>query len=104
MTPSKDLLRPRILDDDVIDALVPDPPKISKIHIHHIFPPALIRPLQKVIIDKMIDRIRHPPIKKFKKIVLRKMRIGTVALGLGLGMKELKGMLNTDLNLFVIKL
>ena len=102
IAPSKDILMSRILDDDILDLVpdeiipvIPDIP-ISKIHIHHIFPPALIRPLQRVIIQKLIRLVRNPPIKKFKRRMVRRLRAGTVAVGLGLGVKELKGLSNIN--------
>lgn len=80
---------PRVLDDDLLD-LIPDIPT-PKVHIHHVFPPHLIRPLQRVIIQKMIEYIKRDPIRHFKRKVKRVSRLGTVAVGLGLGINGLKG-------------
>ena len=91
----EDVAESRISDKDLdlLDPLldmIPDIP-LEKIHIHHIFPPALIRPLQKVIVRKIIRFIRHPPHKKLKRKLKRLSRTGTVALGLGLGLDALQG-------------
>ncbi len=62
-----------------------------KIHIHHIFPPAIIRPLQKVIIRKLIEKVKSDPIKKLKKKLIAKAIKGTVAVGAVATMAQLSG-------------
>lgn len=50
-----------------------------RIHIHHVFPPDIIRPLQRLIVFKLMHKLKGTPQKKFKRRF--KAKAGAALLG-----------------------